>query len=108
MKDYKLSIEAFTVSFSMDTYSNGNKSSHFVSASVKSEPAVEPEDFAIVQLDAAMRVTGAVFQDAVARMHMTPNEAKDRLTEIRANFDSIREKALEARAKKAQEPTEPR
>lgn len=92
----------------MDTYSGGNKSSHFVSAAVRSEPAIEPEDFAIVQLDAAMRVTGAVFQDAVARMHMTPDEARDKLKEIRANFDSIREKALEARAKKAQEPESPR
>ena len=98
MKDHKMTIESFTVSYSMDTYSNGNKSSHFVSAAVRCEPGLDPKDFNIAHLEMAMRVTAAVYQDAIARMNMAPDEAQSRLKEIRENFENIQAKALEKQA----------
>lgn len=95
MKEYNLTIEAFTTSYSIDTFANGTKQSHFVSAAFRSDPPIQPEDFAYVQLEAAMRVTSAVIQDAVSRGCMTEDEARDRISNARENFNGLRNRIAE-------------
>lgn len=100
MKDYHLTIESFTTSYSMDTFANGTKQSHFVSAAFRSDPPIQPEDFAYVQLEAALRVTSAVIQDAVSRGCMSEDEARTRIAEAKENFTGLRSRIAEVHAQK--------
>ena len=93
MKDYKLSVETFTVSWTLGGYRGQEKSDSFVSATVRCEPPADLDDLPLLQIKLAKKVSVAVIQDAVARYAITEDEARDRLKDIRENFESF-EKVL--------------
>lgn len=97
MKDYKLTVESFAVSWALGLYKGQEKSDSFISATVRSDPPVDLDDLPLVQIRAAMKVSAAVIQDAVARQALTEDEARDRLKEIKENFDGLEAAMLKAR-----------
>lgn len=101
MQDSKLTVESFSVSFSMETHRGGEKRSHFVNATVRAEPPVPIEDFALARLEASVQVTKAVYQDAVARGDMSQEDAVERLGAVRDNYSVLRENLMRARDLKA-------
>jgi len=99
MEDHKLTIETFTVSWVLGGYKGQEKSDSFVSATVRCEPSVSLEDFQLLQIKVAMKVSVAVIHDALARQAISEDEARDRLKEIKENFGSLSQAMLAAREK---------
>ncbi len=94
MPNQPLNVEGFTVSYAIDTYRNGEKTSHFNSTSIKSTEPLSLDDYMAVRLDAAVKVAIATIQDAVMRMHMTVEEANERITSIKKNYEGLKESLL--------------
>jgi len=99
MKDYKLSVETFTVSWSLGGYRGSEKNDSFVSATIRCEPAASLDDLPLLQIRAALKVSASVIQDAVSRQAMSEDEAKDRLVGIKENFTNLEQAMLKAREK---------
>jgi len=100
MSDVKLTIESFTVSYALDVFKGGEKTSHFLSASVKAEPAIPLEEFSEYHLRAGKRVCLGLIQHAVVRQAMTADEGRDRMKEIEENYDGF----IQALRKKQETP----
>ena len=99
MEDNKLTVETFTVSWVLGGYKGQEKSDSFVSATVRCEPAASLEEFQLLQIKVAMKVSAAVIQDALARQAINEDEARDRLKEIKENFSSLSKAMMVAREK---------
>ncbi len=89
MNDVKVLIDSFTVSSNFDTHRGGEKSAHFVSVSVKLDPPVSFDDFSMIQLHAAHRVSIAAIHDALMRGAMSIEEANDRIRNLKENYESL-------------------
>jgi len=89
MKDCKLTIETFTVSWALGGYRGQGKSDSLVSVTVRCNPAADLDDLPLLQAKVALKVSASVIQDAVARQAISEDEARDRLTEIKENFTSL-------------------
>ena len=103
MKDYKLTVDSFAVSWAMDTFRNGEKSNNFVSVTVRSDPPVELEDLPLVQAKVALQVSASVIHDALARMAITEDEARSKISDIKENFQALEKSILKARENKEKE-----
>jgi hypothetical protein len=99
MKDYKLTVESFTVSWALGTF-RGDKKDSFVSAAVKCDPPADLDDLPLLQARAALKVSASVIQDAVARQAISEDEARDRLKDIKENFAALEQAMINAREKK--------
>ena len=94
----KLTVERFTVSYSLETIRYGAKSSHFVSVGfAMSDPdrdfnthPISPEEFAVLQQDANKVVTIAAIHDAVARGALSQEDANDLITSFKTRQDGIK------------------
>lgn len=95
MSKYKLTIESFSVSYALDTFIGGEKQSNFMSITMKSNPPIDPEDFAILQLEESLRVSLAVLQAAVCRGSISLEDASARRVAMKANFDNFKEAMLQ-------------
>jgi hypothetical protein len=87
----KLTVERFTVSYSLDTMRNGVKSSHFVSMGFLPERPVTLAEAAILQIEACDTVTIAAIHDAVARGAISTDDANDFITNFRVRQAGIKE-----------------
>lgn len=92
--DYKLTVETFTVSWSLGGYRGSEKNDSFVSATIRCDPPASLQDLPLLQARAALKVSGSVIQDAVARQAMSEDEARDRLREIKENFTALEQAIL--------------
>lgn len=97
MPNQPLNVDGFTVSYAIDTYRNGEKTSHFNSASIKSMEPISLDDYLVLRLDAASKVAIATIQDAVMRMHMTVEEANEKITSLKKNYEVLKESLLKQR-----------
>lgn len=99
-------LDHFTVSYGIDIYKNGDKSSHFVSASVKcvaddqkQDDHVSIEKLSELQMQLSFHVSKSAILDAMVRGHLTQEEAKDRIEVVKSNHEliinSYREKQAE-------------
>jgi hypothetical protein len=99
IENHRLTVETFTVSWSLGGYRGSEKNDSFVSATIRCEPAADLNDLPLLQIKAALKVSAAVIQDAVARQAMSEDEARDRLKGIKENFISLEQAMLKAREK---------
>ncbi len=87
-----MKVDSFTVSYSMETFKNGQKSSHFLSASMKLDDPVSMDEFPSVQLHAAYKLSISVVYDALMRGAMTLEEANSKISDMKQNYEAMREK----------------
>lgn len=94
----KLKIENFTISYAMDT-GTGRKSSNFMSATFRLPEPVDSDngEFDIVRLEASKRLTMWVIQDAVVRGEISSDEARERISIIKANYDGMTQSLIKKR-----------
>ena len=87
-----MSVESFIVSYAFETHRNGEKTSHFLSAGVKTDSPVSFDEFQLLQLQASYRVSVSTIHNALMRGSMTVNEANDRIGDLKNNYEAIRSK----------------
>lgn len=88
----KILIEHFTVSYAFDSYKGGGKESHFVSMGVKLDPPIMEDDFHLVQLQAAYKVSVSVIYDALMRGTIKIDECNERISDLKHNFELMQSK----------------
>jgi len=97
MSDHKLTIESFSVSYTLDIFKQGEKHGSFVSITVRADPPIPVEDLALVKLDASYAVAKATILDALTRMAISEDDAKDRIRSIKENTDALRTSIMRRR-----------
>ncbi len=97
MSDRTLTVDSFSVSYTLDIFKNGEKHGNFVSITVRADPPVPIEDLALVKLDASYAVAKATILDALTRMAISEEDAKDRIKSIKENTESLRASIMKRR-----------
>lgn len=95
----RLTVETFSVSYTLDVFKNGEKHGNFVSITVRSDPPIPIEDLQLAKLDASFAVAKATIMDALTRMVITEEDANDRIRSIKENTEALREAIARKRAK---------
>jgi hypothetical protein len=85
----KIKIKSSAISFGQEYYRSGEKTSHFVSATIESEPGLTIDEFRIAQLEIGLEVAVAVIQNAVLRQSITEDEAKQKILELKENYSGM-------------------
>ncbi len=101
----RVQYRTITISSMLDGYTNGQKRSTFVSATVDLN-GVSVEEFRIEQLKVGLEVVAAAIQNAVCRMELNPEEAQTRMTEIKENYKGLIGKLEEKQKSKSSDGEE--
>lgn len=93
----ELTVETFSVSYTLDVFRNGEKHGNFVSITVRVNPPIPIEELQLAKLDASYAVAKATILDALTRMSISEDDANNRIRNLKENTESLREALLRKR-----------
>lgn len=96
-QESELTVEAFSVSYTLDVFRNGEKHGNFVSITVRANPPIPIKNLQLTKLDASYAVAKATILDALTRMSISEEDANDRIHNLKENTESLREALLRKR-----------
>lgn len=87
--DYKVTVKTASVSYSLDLYRSGEKSSHFVSANIEFDKPVPIDELPRAQLETSYKVAVSVIHDALIRGALSVEQANERISNMQTAHEAV-------------------
>jgi hypothetical protein len=82
-------VTSISSSYAIDLHKSGERTSHFVSATIEIDPSIEIDEIPKTQLNLSYRVSVSAVYDALMRGALTIDQANERIKIMKDNFEQM-------------------